>query len=273
MQVFHELARHVQTRRLIAGDSLSLDQDKSFYCVMDGVVQVFAKTGQQSDLTTQWENEDMNGYQLLNEVSGGSTLSSLFTILSLFTEDVQIAWQEEPKPDPKKSAAMQEDFGEPAAQSAYSDGGISFEVVAAPRGRIPGALSIASESEGSTVHPIVTEPPDDPRTPWAEDLASRPETPTGSIRPDLRTLTAAQVNHGTIARATMDTTLAVIPAEAFRRLTKKFPKASSHIVQGTESFLINPTDSSLTYPFLDSYSDAFLSCHIPRCPQVPWFDL
>ncbi|EJD52213.1 patatin-domain-containing protein [Auricularia subglabra TFB-10046 SS5] len=229
--VFHELARHVQTRRLIAGDSLSLDQDKSFYCVMDGVAQVFAKTGQQSDLTTQWENEDMNGYQLLNEVSGGSTLSSLFTILSLFTEDVQIAWQEEPKPDPKKSAAMQDDFGEHAVQSAYSDNGLSFEVVAAPRVRIPGALSIASESEGSTIQPIVTEPQDEPRVPWADGLASRPDTPTGSIRPDPRTRPSAQLNHGTIARATMDTTLAVIPAEAFRRLTKKFPKASSHIVQ------------------------------------------
>lgn len=36
-QVFHELSRHLQTRRLIAGDSLSLDSDdKSFYCVVDG---------------------------------------------------------------------------------------------------------------------------------------------------------------------------------------------------------------------------------------------
>ena len=36
----------------------------------------------------------------------------------------------------------------------------------------------------------------------------------------------------TIARAQVDTTLAVIPADAFKRLTKKFPKASAHIVQG-----------------------------------------
>jgi lysophospholipid hydrolase len=37
--------------------------------------------------------------------------------------------------------------------------------------------------------------------------------------------------NGTIARATVDTTLAVIPAEAFRKLTRKFPKASGTIVQ------------------------------------------
>lgn len=36
---------------------------------------------------------------------------------------------------------------------------------------------------------------------------------------------------GTIARATTDTTLAVIPAEAFKKLTRKFPKASGTVVQ------------------------------------------
>src|SRR5882762_9613432 len=95
-QVFHELARHLQTRRLIAGDSLSLDQDRSFYCVVDGMVQVFAQTGQPvSAQKGSWDEEDMNGYQLLNEVGSGGTLSSLFTILSLFTEDVQMSWQDD----------------------------------------------------------------------------------------------------------------------------------------------------------------------------------
>lgn len=36
---------------------------------------------------------------------------------------------------------------------------------------------------------------------------------------------------GTIGRATTDTTLAVIPAEAFKRLTKKYPSSAAHIVQ------------------------------------------
>jgi lysophospholipid hydrolase len=67
IQVFHELARHLQTRRLVAGDSISLDQDKSFYCVVDGTVQVFAPTGKQAkDESQTWEEEDMNGYRLLN---------------------------------------------------------------------------------------------------------------------------------------------------------------------------------------------------------------
>lgn len=36
---------------------------------------------------------------------------------------------------------------------------------------------------------------------------------------------------GTIARATVDSTLAMIPAEAFRKLTRKYPKATGSIVQ------------------------------------------
>lgn len=54
---------------------------------------MYAQTGRPTDLdSVQWDEEDMNGYQLLNEVGSGGTLSSLFTILSLFTEDVKISW-------------------------------------------------------------------------------------------------------------------------------------------------------------------------------------
>lgn len=40
-QVFHELARHLQTRRLLAGETLSLDS-ADFYVVVDGTMQVYA---------------------------------------------------------------------------------------------------------------------------------------------------------------------------------------------------------------------------------------
>ena len=79
--MFHELARHLQTRRLIAGDSLSLDQDKSFYCVVDGMVQVFAPSNNPSVTRPRggsWDNEYMNGYELMNEVGAGQ----LFDLLS-----------------------------------------------------------------------------------------------------------------------------------------------------------------------------------------------
>ena len=52
------------------------------------------------------------------------------------------------------------------------------------------------------------------------------------------TIIQGRVLQGTVARATVDTTLAVIPAEAFARVTKKFPKASAHIVQGTSPYFL-----------------------------------
>jgi lysophospholipid hydrolase len=82
--VFHELARHLQTRRLITGDSIALDADKSFYCVVDGNVQIFAPpSGSTSEAMGDDWDDGVSGYQLLNEVGSGGTVSSLFTILSL----------------------------------------------------------------------------------------------------------------------------------------------------------------------------------------------
>ena len=57
------------------------------------MVQVYAPSGKPTESRSgSWDNEDMNGYQLMNEVGSGGTLSSLFTILSLFTEDVKIGF-------------------------------------------------------------------------------------------------------------------------------------------------------------------------------------
>ncbi|TFY54983.1 hypothetical protein EVJ58_g8536 [Rhodofomes roseus] len=178
--VFHELARHLQTRRLIAGDTLSLDEDKSFYCVIDGSVQVYARTGfpNQDTGSGSWDEEDMNGYQLLNQVGSGGMLSSLFTILSLFTENVKLSWQDDNRDDDLDSAVgfIIRLYGAPGRCNVASS--------AVP----PKALSVALSSV--IPHSICA-----------------------------------------VARAAEDSTLAVIPAEAFRRLTKKFPKATAHIVQ------------------------------------------
>lgn len=182
----------------------------------------------------------MNGYQLLNEVGSGGTLSSLFTILSLFTEDVQMSWQDD---DPGVSlddiSTLNESVPPLLRQSrkrANSDVppfdlGSSTTPLKMPRRR----SSVSSTT--STVHaPEFTSysraGPDQPTHDDAS-TTSRTSTPhfhrTNSVRP-------TQVHRGVVARATVDTTLAVIPAEAFRRLTKKFPKATGHIVQGRSLF-------------------------------------
>jgi len=232
-QVFHELARHLQTRRLIAGDTLSLDQDKSFYCVVEGTVQVFAQTGHAPEVRqSTWDNEDMNGYQLLNEVGSGGTLSSLFTILSLFTEEVQMSWQDE-SPDISSDDMPAFAGGRPMPKNrmrANSDvSQFDLESTTFPR-RTARRSSVSSTA--STVH---GQGHKSSRAPSSINSGySTPAIPTPPIHQP-RFVRPTQDHEGVVARATVDTTLAVIPAEAFRRLTKKFPKATGHIVQGLNS--------------------------------------
>ncbi|KAF4611921.1 hypothetical protein D9613_004184 [Agrocybe pediades] len=224
--VFHELARHLQTRRLIAGDSLSLDQDKSFYCVVEGTVQVFAQTDQPLEKRhSSWDDEDMNGYQLLNEVGSGGTLSSLFTILSLFTEEVQMSWQDE---YPDVSLEDMDPFSIPKRpRSKRADSDVSqFDLGSKVPSQKPSTRRSSVSSTTSTVHAPGFA---GPSTDFAAHADTESEPSTPPARP--RKVHRAPDRRGVVARATVDTTLAVIPAEAFRRLTKKFPKATGHIVQ------------------------------------------
>src|ERR1700760_656609 len=85
----------MHTRRLVAGEAFSLDEEKGFCLVVEGCVQIFIKS-QQEDPTNANESDDegffskgrRQGYQLLTEVRNGAPMSSLFSILSLFTEDI-----------------------------------------------------------------------------------------------------------------------------------------------------------------------------------------
>jgi lysophospholipid hydrolase len=72
--VFHELARHMQTRQLIAGDTLLLEEENSFCIVVDGLVQVFVKSPPRASPGNddeEWEGGE--GYQLLTEARNGGT--------------------------------------------------------------------------------------------------------------------------------------------------------------------------------------------------------
>jgi lysophospholipid hydrolase len=197
------------------------------------MVQVYAPSGKPTEFQSgSWENEHMNGYELMNEVGSGGTLSSLFTILSLFTEDVKISWKNygfshgdrdgpgldvPTVPHPGRSKRANSDV-------SHLDLHRQAQYVQAERERSP---SVSSNS--STIHPRELKTP----TPFASRYADRPTSTPLNFRSQRRMSNhLTQIHHGTVARATEDTTLAVIPAEAFRRLTQKFPNASAHIVQG-----------------------------------------
>lgn len=260
-QVFHELARHLATRRLIAGDSISLDEDRSFYCVVDGMVQVYARAGQTNCQNGSWDDEDMNGYQLINEVGSGGTLSSLFSILSLFTEHIKISWQEDVHAN--HDALSASGVGEtPRSRTTRADSDVSrFSLdYASVASRPSRATSISSSN--STAHPTDATSPIGPSPYHIGDRFRSP--PQRASRSRSASNPSTQLHHGIVARAKEDSTLAFIPAEAFRRVTKKFPKATSHIVQG----IISTRSSTHFAHHTFSHSDALFTCHIQCGAQI-----
>ena len=256
---------------------MSLDEDKSFYFVADGVVQVFARAEHQPVInsTGAWDEEDLNGYQLLNEVGAGGTLSSLFKILNLFTEHVQISWATDETPSEGRRSSSSSTYHSPGSNPTYPhfrsnrtisdisvfdlDGRGATPISRSPR---PSIRRESVSSSGSTIHaPDVPSPaPSNGSQPRGPSLTARPRAPPRR----------ASLHRGIVARAKEDTTLAVIPAEAFQRLTKKFPKATAHIVQGAAFFFCNVTLEMLkVYP---SNPYPLLEGDVQCGPQIPRFD-
>ena len=188
--VFHELTRYLETRRLLAGDEIHLNSETNFYIVIEGHVQVFAY------VTPQHSNADVTPeYQLVNDVKSGGTLSSLFTILRLFTEHVELGFTYEDADIPPLSSS--DVGGQHTRSMSMSDSVDSNDPLREP----------------SRMMPLVS------------------HLPQGSMSSSAGSDARAFLNTCARACAQTDTTLAVIPAEAFQRLTAKYPSAASHIVQ------------------------------------------
>lgn len=253
--VFHELTRTMQTRKLIAGETLLLEEEKGFCLVVDGLVQIFVKSNRASTADSNLEaslTDDEHGeetvhgnrtYQLLTEVRNGAPMSSLFSILALFTENVKLRHDQAGAPaDPSDStnarhSAVFPPFG--ADGSATPDG---------PRSRSPGPRSYAAASHpesrprtlsnlgGSTNGNVMREPPPlaldgHADAPHLQGSSRRPSfSRSGSLQPRMPTKQSS-AHPDIVARATVDTTIAIIPATAFHRLTRIYPKATAHIVQ------------------------------------------
>lgn len=246
--VFHELARHLQTRRLIAGDTLSLDSDNSFYIVIDGTCQVYVPGSDANADLTDDDKSPMGKFQLLNEVTNGGTLSSLFTILSLFTEKIRLRYEHQDTTSP------------PSRQPTPAHGHPP-----PPLNRDVSHLSLDGRSRAGSLSRARTyrqtpPPPEEPLafdSPSSSPSTSFPQVPSRDEPRSMPHSRRRESHHFSmpsspppqpskstqepiIARAKVDTTLAVIPAEAFQRVTKKFPNASAHIIQGIFSRFFPP---------------------------------
>ncbi|KAI9820366.1 MAG: phosphatidylcholine and lysophosphatidylcholine phospholipase [Pycnora praestabilis] len=250
--VFHELTRTMQTRKLIAGETLLLEEEKGFCLVVDGLVQIFVKSGREgrgSD-SEPWMNgggglydndddeederrEDGNQhYQLLTDVKNGAPMSSLFSILSLFTEDVKLRHDEEDDAG-LESSSSSAGFGQTkfhfSSATPDSDPNSPINLSGSParpslrRERRSSTIATTEGRQLPIVPPLSLDMTADGRLTNDQDHDRRrkPSKPkrTKSVHPDI------------VARATVDTTIAIIPATAFRRLTRVYPKATAHIVQ------------------------------------------
>ncbi|KAI5845618.1 hypothetical protein DFP73DRAFT_578222 [Morchella snyderi] len=234
--VFHELTRSMQTRKLLAGETLLLEEEKGFCIVVDGLVQVFVKAARTAAMEAdvgpagyggafhdeeEETLEDGQGYQLLTEVKNGAPMSSLFTILSLFTEDVKLRHEDEDEGNMSTSSSMVnlQSAGDlnPYDTADISAGGCrQMRMAPVP----PFSLNGGGDSRNASRPATPGEGQSHNHPPLQPQRPQRPRMKKSkSVHPDI------------VARATVDTTIAVIPASAFRRLTRIYPKATAHIVQ------------------------------------------
>jgi lysophospholipid hydrolase len=241
--VFHELTRTMQTRKLIAGETLLLEEEKGFCLVVDGLVQIFVKSnreGSESDdesISREQSGGDggrgghSQGYQLLTEVTNGAPMSSLFSILSLFTEDVKLRHEEDdggpdasiptsPQGPGRPSMSQENSFAFDNSTPVTPDETPSISTYGHSR-----TASLASPTVGGrlpSVPPLML----DPNEPNRQTYGSKSETNKSQSRAKPKS-----AHPDIVARAKVDTTIAIIPATAFRRLTRVYPRATAHIVQ------------------------------------------
>ena len=228
--VFHELTRTMQTRKLIAGETLMLEEEKGFCMVVDGLVQIFVKSARErksgsqenlhmDDASSDEEGRNIHnrqGYQLLTEVKNGASMSSLFSILQLVTEDIEL----------RNSGSHGSSISSPSlGQTHVPD---TFALSPGSTVRDAGDLNIAARGSGDTLPPV---PPLNLGESHSMPRQDPSETPQSESKQNARRKRRKSVHPDIVARATVDTTIAIIPASAFRRLTRVYPRATSHIVQ------------------------------------------
>jgi len=239
--VFHELTRTMQTRKLIAGETLLLEEEKGFCLVVDGLVQIFVKSNRPHDESPPGEDDldggysspdggdrahGNQGYSLLTEVKNGAPMSSLFSILSLFTEDVKL------RHDEKEDRSANTAFPTNARSGNITPGsGMASPEVMSP------LRPTTAQGSPATFVPSTSIPGRQAVPPFSLDAiqdghpSSKAHHRSGHHDQRRQSNKYASAHPDIVARASVDTTIAIIPATAFHRLTRVYPKATAHIVQ------------------------------------------
>ncbi|KAK6614899.1 lysophospholipase NTE1 [Botrytis cinerea] len=203
--VFHELTRSMQTRKLIAGETLNLEEEKGFCLVVDGLVEIFVKSAREG----RGSDTDPMSYEREDSDSGSGPTEVLGTRA---TKDVKLRHSDDDDFDGNGTPDHQEYSHDapPSLPTSPIYGAPSQDGQRDDRNR-----RASSTTVNARIPPLSLDAAADiyPRRPRPKRLN------TTSVHPDI------------VARATVDTTIAIIPASAFRRLTRVYPKATAHIVQ------------------------------------------
>lgn len=192
--VFHELTRQMQTYKLEVGETLKLDQHNGFSVVVDGTIQVYVKSND-TDLVKRSEEDqiviDGEKYQLINEVQRGASVSSLFTVLSLFTGSLS--------KDRYNSSFSK--FNQPSSQ-------ISLDKL---------NLLDTSGGVGTPMRPTPGM-----GTPYTSASPPFQSKASPNLYVQLKDV---------IIRAADESTIAIIPQSTFHKLVVKYPKSTVNIIQ------------------------------------------
>ncbi|KAI1848202.1 hypothetical protein JX266_005915 [Neoarthrinium moseri] len=236
--VFHELTRSMQTRKLIAGETLNLEEEQGFCLVVDGLAEIFVKSTNRNhspdvaDFSFAEDDQQYGSsrhpYQLLTEVRNGAPMSSLFSIMSLFTEDVHLRTPSDEDPVQHSSSSIFNDGQYPESAGLSAGRHMSDYSPATPQ-------FDQSEKRATLVEEPEVIPTGSPNGSYFRQkipAMSLDNTlpPRHPVRPAPKRMVTNSVHPDIVARAVVDTTIAIIPANAFRRLIKLFPKSTAHIV-------------------------------------------
>ncbi|KAJ2330976.1 phosphatidylcholine and lysophosphatidylcholine phospholipase, partial [Coemansia sp. RSA 2681] len=211
---------------------------------------------------------------LLNVVGPGDVLSSLFSILSLFTVGVPVRRDVQSQPPATTSAALAaaattaaRHIDQEQRQQRLADYTLGE---ALPHVDYHGVDAGGARASPLMFSNLSSEPPS---ASTASDYERRSSIgshvlPDSAIsnghapRASASAFSSARFNSistlgepktlrpNIIARATVDTTLAMIPASAFQRVTRLYPKAAAHILQVILTRLQRVTFTTL-YDYLD----------------------
>ncbi|KAL2159901.1 hypothetical protein VTH06DRAFT_2034 [Thermothelomyces fergusii] len=228
--VFHELTRSMQTRKLIADETFNLEEEKGFCLVVDGLVEIFVKSStcgrRYAHGPSPPSSDDEHAaageqrYQLLTEVRNGAPMSSLFSIMSLFTEDVPLRQTDE---DGSEAGT-----GHHGAFFSTLSQGVDFRRALVRSDSLPPTPHLEEAAASNSVDNLPGHL--GPRLPRVPSISLDGNGFPKPQRPVPKRISTTSAHPDIIARAKVDTTVAIIPASAFRRLIKVYPKATAHIV-------------------------------------------